>query len=615
VSVPVIQVQPAPPGETAAGGDPGRRSAGGVSPARAFLAVTLTILATEILSTLMLGPAFYPSGPIELLIDAGALLTVVMPIMYLVFVRPMARAIQEKSLAEDQLREVCEGLERTVHARTQELETVNRSLREEAMERTRADARSQLQGRLLDVVQQAVIATGKGGVIVYWNRYAEWMFGWTEQEVRGETLSKVTSFSAEAARHGLAGFGAVKGWTGEVRAVRREGGTFPAYLTCSPIWRPDGSVAGFVYTFMDITERKAAEEAIRDSEEKYSTVVESSPTGIFIYSEGKILFGNQRFFTMVGRSPGEFRGFDAAEIIHPDDWPMVLEIWRRRFNGSGGIEDYDCRILTSKGDIRWVSGRTTLIRYRGGLALLGNIQDITERHKAEQALRDSREALHRLSARLLAAQENERQRVARELHDSIGQSLSAIKFMVERALDGDGTGDHGPRLTALRSAVPVIQASVEEVRRISMALRPSTLDDLGLMATLAWFSREFQATYPHIQVERVMEVEESEIPEPLKTTIFRIVQEAMNNAAKHSQASRITVALRILFGSLQLVVADNGVGFKPGAPRREDAAGGFGLAFMRERAELFGGALVLTSGIGLGTEITAQWALPEMPTA
>lgn len=607
------QPPPASPADPADALRPGRREA--VSPARAFLAVTLAILVTEILSTLMLGPAFYPSGPIELLIDAGALLTVVMPLMYLVFVRPLARAVEDKSLAEAQLREVNEGLERTVQARTRELESLNQSLREEALERTRADARSQLQGRLLDVVQQAVVATGKGGGIVYWNRHAEWMFGWSEQEVRGELLSKVTAFSAEAARHGLSGFGAVKGWTGEVRAVRRNGTAFQAYLTCSPIWRADGSVAGFVYTFMDITERKAAERAIRDSEEKYSTVVESSPTGIFIYSDGRILFGNQRFFRMVGRTAEELAGIDAADVIHPDDWPMVREVWRKRFHGSGGAEDYDCRILTGSGEIRWVSGRTTLIRYQGGVALLGNIQDITERHRAEQALRDSREALHRLSARLLAAQETERQRVARELHDSIGQSLSAVKFMVERAIEGDPAAPGMPQVSALRAAVPVIQASVEEVRRISMALRPSTLDDLGLIATLAWISREFQSTYPHIQVDQAIDVDEAEVPDPIKTTIFRIVQEAMNNAAKHSQASRITLALRVVFGALQLVVADNGVGFKPGEPRKQDATGGFGLAFMRERAELFGGAFVVTSGIGLGTEITAQWPVADLASA
>jgi signal transduction histidine kinase len=291
-------------------------------------------------------------------------------------------------------------------------------------------------------------------------------------------------------------------------------------------------------------------------------------------------------------------------------------MWRRRLAGIGASQDYECRMLHSAGDTRWISGRTALIRYGGEIALLGNIQDITERHKVEMALRESRESLHRLSARLMSAQEVERKRVARELHDSIGQSLSAVKFMVERALDEQGdAGIDSPQRKTLRAVVPVLQASVEEVRRISMALRPTTLDDLGLIATISWFSREFQSTYPHMEVDRLIEVEEFEVPNELKTNIFRIMQEAMNNAAKYSQASKITVALRQVMGDLQLLVGDNGVGFNLGEVRRSTTGGGFGLASMRERAELFGGSLILTSSPDEGTMVNARWALKDEPSS
>jgi signal transduction histidine kinase len=144
-----------------------------------------------------------------------------------------------------------------------------------------------------------------------------------------------------------------------------------------------------------------------------------------------------------------------------------------------------------------------------------------------------------------------------------------------------------------------------------MALRPTTLDDLGLLATIAWFTREFQITYPHMEVDRLVEVEEFEVPESLKTNIFRILQEAMNNAAKYSEASRITVVLRQVLGDLQLMVGDNGVGFNPSETRRHALGGGFGLASMRERAELFGGSLILTSSPGEGTMVIARWSPPE----
>jgi signal transduction histidine kinase len=180
--------------------------------------------------------------------------------------------------------------------------------------------------------------------------------------------------------------------------------------------------------------------------------------------------------------------------------------------------------------------------------------------------------------------------------------------MVERALVDQGTKSGQETLTAV---VPVLQDAVEEVRRISMALRPTTLDDLGLLATIAWFVREFQVSYPHLDVERQIEVEEFEIPEMLKTLIFRILQEAMNNAAKHSEGTRIWVSLRMALGDLQLLVRDNGIGFDQEALRRPSMAGGFGLISMRERAELFGGSLIITSVRHEGTLIHASWPLPE----
>jgi PAS domain S-box-containing protein len=573
--------------------------------ARSFFIVCAIIVIIEFTIMVVLEPLFGDDHLTMAFVDSGTLILVSLPAIYFLLIKPMAQNLFAKAEAERAVRE----LEATNEFLRQDAEE---RIRAEALERTKADARIQFQARILAVVQQAVVATGKGGVILYWNRFAEWMFGWTEDEVRNQTLAKVTGFTSEAAKGGLSSFGAVKGWSGEVKAIRRDGSTFPAYLTCSPIWRAEGSVAGFVYTFIDITDRKSAEAAIRDSEEKYSTVVENSPTGIFIYLHGRLVFGNQRFFQMIGRSHSDLARMDVADLIHVDDWPMVWEMWRRRLAGTGASQDYECRILHASGDVRWISGRTALIRYGGEPALLGNIQDITERHKAEQALRDSRETLHRLSARLMSAQESERQRVARELHDSIGQSLSAVKFMVERALDEqDGSGQGNQQGKNLRAVVPVIQSAVEEVRRISMALRPTTLDDLGLLATIAWFTREFQATYPHIEVERLVQVEEFEVPETLKTNIFRILQEAMNNAAKYSQASKITVALRQVLGDLQLMVSDNGVGFNPAEARRNTSGGGFGLASMRERAELFEGSLILTSSPGEGTMVIARWALPD----
>lgn len=573
---------------------------------RSFILVCAIIVSTELSIMVLLEPLFGDHHLAMAFVDSGTLILVCLPAIYLLLIKPMVRNLLEGAEADRALMDMAFAAESTRIAAEQRLQL-------ELLERTMVDARAQFQSRILEVVQQAVMATGKGGVIIYWNQFAEEMFGWAEHDVLGENLAEVTRFTTEDAQGGLSSFGAVKGWSGEAMATRRSGSAFPAYLTCSPIWQADGTLSGFVYTVLDISERKAAEVAVRDSEEKYSNVVENSPTGIFIYSNGRLRFANQRFFLMVGRSQADLDGMDLLAIIHSADWPMVRDLWRSRLAGVGASQDYECRIIRSSGEIRWISGRTALIRYAGDPALLGNIQDVTERKQAEHAVLESREALHKLSERLMSAQESERQRVARELHDSIGQTLSAVKFMVERAIIEQGARGGEDTSSTLHKVVPVLQDAVEEVRRISMALRPTTLDDLGLIATIAWFVREFQATYPHMEVERRIEVEEFEIPDQFRTLIFRILQEAMSNAAKHSEATRIWVTLRVALGDLQLLVRDNGKGFNQGGLRKPSTAGGFGLISMRERAELFGGSLILTSLQHEGTLIHASWPLPEEP--
>jgi signal transduction histidine kinase len=228
----------------------------------------------------------------------------------------------------------------------------------------------------------------------------------------------------------------------------------------------------------------------------------------------------------------------------------------------------------------------------------------------ENRVRLRTEQLQRLSARLITAQESERKRVAQELHDSLGQSLSAIKMMGERALCGVCAQGLAGHMSGMESLMRVVQSTVDDVRRISMALRPSTLDDLGLLSTFSWLTREFQVAYPNIQVEKVVEIEESWIPEPLKITLFRVVQEALNNAAKHSQADKIIFTLKRIEGALRLTIEDNGVGFDTTARRIPNPGGGHGLPSMRERTELSGGHFTLASAPGSGTQIEASWLVP-----
>jgi PAS domain S-box-containing protein len=224
-------------------------------------------------------------------------------------------------------------------------------------------------------------------------------------------------------------------------------------------------------------------------------------------------------------------------------------------------------------------------------------------------LATTNEALRHLSKKLLSAQEDERRRIAGELHDTVGSCLTAIKFKVQAAQQESGntvnfTGD------TLNAIMPLVQESIDECRRIQMHLRPSMLDDLGLLPTLSWFFRRFGTIYSGIRVEQEIGLEEVEIPGGLKTVIYRVIQESMNNIAKHSKADSVNLSLRKLDDRLELVLQDNGRGFdQEKADSQKSTSRGLGLSSMRERVELSWGSFAIESTEGKGTIIRASWPL------
>jgi signal transduction histidine kinase len=235
-------------------------------------------------------------------------------------------------------------------------------------------------------------------------------------------------------------------------------------------------------------------------------------------------------------------------------------------------------------------------------------RDITERRKGEEALQKSEIQLRRLSAQLLEVQELERKRIAGDLHDGIGQSLSAIKFRIETAVDRLRHEVAPETVDTLESLVPMLQDAIEDVRKTVMNLRPSMLDDLGILATISWFLRQFQSVYAGIRVEEGIDVQERDISEALKTNIFRVLQEAANNIAKHSEADQVKVSLSRGKDALELVIEDNGRGCDLERVLATDGfQTGFGITSMKERTELSGGSFSIESKEGGGTTVRAEW--------
>lgn len=234
------------------------------------------------------------------------------------------------------------------------------------------------------------------------------------------------------------------------------------------------------------------------------------------------------------------------------------------------------------------------------------------RDRLEKRLKERTKKLELLSAELLKAQEEERKRIAGDLHDVIGQSLSAAKFIVETALEQMTGGKMVPGTNSLRTLVPMLQKASEEVRTIVMNLRPSILDNLGILATISWFCRQYKNIYSGITIEKQINLRERDISDDLKTTIFRILQEAMNNIAKHSNADRVLLRLEKSNSSINLIIRDNGNGFNnKSLMSTKSYTNGFGITSMKERTELSGGTFDILSEPGEGTIVQAEWSLEK----
>jgi PAS domain S-box-containing protein len=370
------------------------------------------------------------------------------------------------------------------------------------------------------------------------------------------------------------------------------------------IFDEEGRVVELQAVGRDITERKRVEQALASERSRLYSVLDSLPVFVFLHSaDYAIRFANRCFVRTFGEGAGrrcysilqnrsepcdECRSRGVFLDQRPQNWEWAIGRIGRTYQ----MYSYP---FTDADD-------TPLVLQLG--------IDITEQKRNELELRQSEAQLRELSASLLTAQEEERQRIAAELHDSIGSSLTGIAVLLQSILL---RADEGPPLKdAIQQLITVTENTIQEARRIMSDLRPSMLDDLGILKTLDWLCREFQQLHPGIHIERAIEIEEDAIPDPLKIIIFRLAQEAFHNIAKHSNAEYVTLSLGDSKEMITLVVEDNGDGFPVrGAPWDESLRRGLGLTSMRERTELSGGRFTLESTIGEGTIVKAEWPKPR----
>jgi len=522
---------------------------------------------------------------------------------------------------EETMQQAYDELEKRIEERTTELIAANALLKQEIEERKRAEAElKRTKDYLENVIDNSVDAIGivdRHGRFILWNRRAEEIYGYLFNELAGKTAFELYADPQELAEMltKLRREGVVREY--EIDMQKKDGNIVPMDISISLLKDDHGRTIGSVCVARDLSERKKAAAALKKAQEELSRysrdlerqvkqrtreisgILKYTPAVVYIKDrDGRYRLVNSRFEELFRIRNEEIRGksdYDifpkaVADQFRASDLEVLAQRQPRQVEEPIPHKDGVHTYLMVKFPIYDDQGLAN--------GLCGIATDITELKKAQDHLR-------RLSGSIMARQEKERTAIARELHDELGQVLTALRmdavWLAEHLKDKEAkAADRSLKMCEL------IDKTIDEVRGLATRLRPGVLDHLGLIDALEWYAAEFRkrtgiaCTFKPFNVKRVDDV--------VATAAYRIAQEALTNVARHSFATQVKITLKEEKGMLTLAVMDNGRGFNT---RKIEEAECLGLAGMRERAGLIGGALEIHSQPHKGTQVYFKLPLQD----
>jgi PAS domain S-box-containing protein len=353
---------------------------------------------------------------------------------------------------------------------------------------------------------------------------------------------------------------------------------------------------------LEIQDRLEAEAKLQASEARFRSSFYQSPVGMVIADlDFRFKQINPAFCRIIGYTAKELSSMAVTDIVHPDDLPKGLEEMRRFTAGEIDQVRLEERNIRKDGTVIWVEANANLIRDSedSPLYYLGIIQDVSARKQAEEALQESEQRLRYLTSQILTAQEQERQRIARDLHDEMGQSLMALKMQLNafkrRVKRGEECWEE------FDQALDFIRLIAEQIRETCRSLLPTALENLGLTVALRELLTEFQK---HHGMEVIGEITDLSglFPDEVQIMVYRFFQECLTNALRHGKATSVKVCAHKEDDTVLFSCEDNGAGFDPQEVRSRKGLG-MGLLAMEERVRLLRGSFEITSSKEQGTRV------------
>lgn len=467
---------------------------------------------------------------------------------------------------------------------------------------------------LFDAIPDAVILVDASGEIVLANQQAKQVFGCGPEQLRGRKVETLLpkryrdAHSGHRERYESNPHTRPMGVGLDLFALRDDGVEIPVEISLSKVRSERGELTAAVVR--DMSEHRRMAEALRQQEERLQVALTNSPTAVFSqdddlrYTWAYNPPGNLTVDWFVGRRDGEVFGEDGAELerlkrrVLEKGETARSEVTLRVGSRNRDFDVFACPTLDPQGRLVGVStAMTDISEQKEASRALEQFSSELEKlvHERTMALAHANAQLRQTSAErgrlyqaLLGSQERERARLSRDLHDHIGQALTGVMLLLEdRSATGEGRA----------KAKELVVQTIDDVRRLARALRPSVLDEVGLEAALRQQARE-TSERSGVKIEILVHTREV-LPEDYEIAIYRIVQEALTNIARHAEATHASVVLTSTRQAVQLTIEDDGRGFDPDAPYGDH----LGLASMRERVELLGGAMRIESAVSEGTTI------------
>jgi len=423
---------------------------------------------------------------------------------------------------------------------------------------------------------------------------------------------------------------------------KKDGAVFPVEIVGGPyFWQ--GRRVMFVLS-RDITDKARTDEALKESEERFRTVFEEGPLGMAIITlDHRFSKVNSKFCEMLGYTEEELSSLDFSSVTKWDESGHAALIWDRILANEIPFLNIENTYITKTGEVIWGQSTLSVIRNNRGTPLYGLIivENITRRKRVEQeldgyrehlevlvqnrtselaqlneqlrweiaqrktveeALRKGQEELHTLAAKLSESEEIEKRRLALELHDRVGQNLSALNISLNILKNLLPLNSDPMCRERIRDSLALVRETSQSIRDVMSDLRPPVLDDYGLAAALRWYADIFRSR-TSLDITVQAEGFSARLPLHVETAFFRIFQESLSNVARHAKATSVSVNLEELKSGVRMSVQDNGIGFDMTAEHNHDGQPRWGLMGMRERAQGIGGKLRIKSRPGKGTRV------------